>query len=268
MGDHERVVQALVDTWTSTIDLGRSLDDAEWDAPTGCPGWTVRDQFAHLVGTESMLLGRPAPPTDDDAFGDHVRNDVAKFNEAWVQARRDTPPKDVLAEFEEVTAERTERLRSMGDDEWTADAMTPVGPGRYEDFMRIRVFDCWVHEQDIRRAVGRPGHLEGPAVDLSLDMIAGSLGRTVGKKAAAPDGATVAIELTGPIERRVAVGVTNGRAALLDDVPDEPTATIALDGQTFVALACGRADATADGVTVTGDEALARRVADNLAFTF
>ena len=43
--------------------------------------------------------------------------------------------------------------------------MTPAGPDTYGRFMRVRIFDCWMHEQDIRRAVGRPGHVEGPAVD-------------------------------------------------------------------------------------------------------
>lgn len=267
MGERERTVQALVDTWQATAELGRSLDEADWDAPTGCPGWTVRDQFAHMIGTESMLLGRPAPAADDAAFGTHVRNDFAKFNEAWVLSRQARPGKDVLAEFEEVTAERRAALEALGDEGWSADTMTPVGPGTYEDFMRIRAFDCWVHEQDVRRAVGKPGHHEGPAVDMSLETIAASLGRTVGKKVGAPEGATVAIELTGPIERTVAVAVRGGRGALLDEVPESPTATVVLDGPTFVALACGRADVSTDDVTVRGDEALGRKVAENLAFT-
>ena len=30
--------------------LLRQLDDADWDRPTDCPEWTVRDMTAHLVG--------------------------------------------------------------------------------------------------------------------------------------------------------------------------------------------------------------------------
>ena len=37
--------------------------------------------------------------------------------------------------------------------------------------MRIRVFDCWLHEQDIRDAVGRPGGEDGPAASVALDEI-------------------------------------------------------------------------------------------------
>ena len=42
--------------------------------------------------------------------------------------------------------------------------------------MQIRVFDCWLHEQDIRDAVGRPGHETGLAVEVVLDEMATALG--------------------------------------------------------------------------------------------
>ena len=67
--------------------------------------------------------------------------------------------------------------------------------------MRIRAFDCWLHEQDIRDAVGRPGGEEGPAAEAALDEIAAALGYVVGKKAGAPQGSRVRFELTGPAAR-------------------------------------------------------------------
>ena len=41
----------------------------------------------------------------------------------------------------------------------------------YREFMRVRVMDSWVHEQDIRVATGRPGHDSGPAAQLSIDRL-------------------------------------------------------------------------------------------------
>ena len=41
----------------------------------------------------------------------------------------------------------------MSDEEWNAVTMTPTGPDSYGRFMRIRVFDCWMHEEDIRDGV-------------------------------------------------------------------------------------------------------------------
>ena len=268
MGDRERIIEGLADTWASVADLCRGLDDSDWDRATGCPGWTVKDHLAHLLGTEHMLAGHPAAPPLAEPHGAHVRNDIAKFNEAEVEARRATPGGEVLAEFEALAAQRLAALRAMSDEDFTKEAMTPVGPGTYERFMGIRVFDSWIHEQDLRRALGRPGHLEGPAVDIALEHMLPSLGRTVGKKAGAPEGSTVVLELTGPISRRVGVGVQGGRAAVLPEPPPDPTATVTLDSEAFVALACGRSDADPSSVRVSGDEALGRKVAENLAFTF
>jgi uncharacterized protein (TIGR03083 family) len=266
MGDRTRIVNALEATWRSVLDLCDGLSDEEWDRPTGCPGWTVKDQISHLIGTENMLLGRPAAPSAEP-YGEHVRNDIAKFNEAEVVARKDRPGPEVLDELRQVVEARVPALRAMSDEDFDKEAMTPVGPGTYGQFMGIRVFDSWIHEQDIRRALGRPGHFEGPAADVALEHVVPSLGRTVGKKAGAPDGSTVVIELTGPMERRLGVGVTGGRAALLPEPPDAPTATLRMDAGAFVALTCGRSDVDASGVALGGDEALARKVAENLAFT-
>ncbi len=47
-------------------------------------------------------------------------------------------------------------LTNMGDEDWNAVTMTPAGPDSFGRFMRIRIFDCWMHEQDIRDAVSRP----------------------------------------------------------------------------------------------------------------
>jgi uncharacterized protein (TIGR03083 family) len=267
MGERERIIDGLAATFDSVVELCERLSDSDWDRPTGCPGWTIKDQVSHLIGTERMVAGRPPAPSQEP-YGEHVRNDIAKFNEAEVLARKATPGAEVLKEFRALADERIAALRTMSDDDFSKDSMTPVGPGTYEDFMGIRLFDSWVHEQDIRRALGTPGHLDGPAVDVALEHMLPSLGRTVGKKAGAPEGATVVIELTGPISRRVGVGVQEGRASFLPEPPTDPTASISLDGLTFVALACGRSDADASAVELGGDEDLARKVADNLAFTF
>ena len=40
----------------------------------------------------------------------------------------------------------------MSQEEWDAESFTPAGKSTYGRFMQIRVFDCWLHEQDIRDA--------------------------------------------------------------------------------------------------------------------
>ena len=60
--------------------------------------------------------------------------------------------------------------------------------------MRIRHYDCFMHEHDIRAAVGAPPRAEVGGVRFSLDEVATGLGYIVGRRARLPDGALVQIE--------------------------------------------------------------------------
>jgi uncharacterized protein (TIGR03083 family) len=194
------------------------------------------------------------------------------MNEAWVDARRQLPGDKVLAEFEEVTAARVAALEAMTDEQLETDTPSPVGQVPYATFMDVRVMDCWTHEQDIRRALGRPGHMEGPAPDAAIDRLVSSFAYVVGKRVGPPDGTTVVLELqsTAPAARRVAVVVRDGRAKPTDP-PTDPTVRITMEPEAYACLATGRwtADhAVASGrVAFVGDEALGRRVVGNMSIT-
>jgi uncharacterized protein (TIGR03083 family) len=264
----EPVVGQLAEVWASIAGLGHQLSDADWDTPTDLPGWTVKDCLSHMAGTESMLAGEP-PPDVDVSHLDHVRNDFGAMVERPVEARRGVPGPDVLAEFERLTAHRLDQLARMDAGDWDRLGWSPVGEAPYRTFMEVRVFDCWMHEQDMRRAVGTPGGMHSGAA-VSLDRLGQSLGVVVGKRAAAPEGSTVVIDVSGPHEATFALGVT-GRARPLDEVPADPTVRIAIDLETFAALGGGRwtAAAALEGgrVELSGDLDLARRILDNLATT-
>ncbi len=88
-------------------------------------------------------------------------------------------------------------LIAMSSEDFDAPTQTPVGQARYRRLMEIRVFDCWMHEQDIRQAITRPGHEDGPCVEVSIDKIVRALGFVVGKQASVPDGSTVTVDLVG-----------------------------------------------------------------------
>lgn len=263
------LVAQLDEVWSSLEELGRSLDDDGWRRATPCPGWDVGAQYAHVIGTESMLLGRPNPEvTPPEEAPAHVRNRIGTFNEVWVDHLAGLPPGEILAAFAEVTGARREALAGMTEADFDAASWTPVGEADYRRFMQIRVFDCWVHEQDVRDAVGRPGHEGGPVAEQAIDEIVRALGFIVGKKAGAPEGSRIRIELTGEAARRIDVAVTD-RARVVDALDGEPTATVTLPATVFARLACGRVDpgSVADRVVTAGDDHLARAVAANLAFT-
>jgi uncharacterized protein (TIGR03083 family) len=232
----------------------------------------VHDVVAHIIGTESMLQGIPTPESDVDVTTlDHVRNPIGELNECWVRHLSGETGADVLDRFRSVIAERRGALRAMSDEEWNAPTITPAGPDSYGRFMRIRIFDCWIHEQDIREALSLPSsdaELAGPAARQALDEMAASLGFVVGKKGKAPDGSRVELELTGPLSRTIRVAV-DGRARLVDDFGEvDATTVVRLDGLQFTRLGGGRPLATARSTAIEfdGDVEVGQRIVDNLAY--
>ena len=257
------LVEQLEATWKSISALCTGFTDAEWAHPTGCPGWTVQDQVSHLIDYESFALGRPRP---DHTVADlsHTKNDMGKINEIGVDARRARTGHDVLAEFEDVTAARLGRLAALTEDDLARETETPIGPGTVRDLLTLRVMDTWAHEQDIRRALGRPGHDTGPAVDTSVHYWSQFLPFAVAKKAGAPDGACVVIAIEGVVATTVVVEKGRGRG--VNEPEGVPTCRLTMDAPTFAALVGGRTDAPSDAVRIDGDTELGMRIVANLGF--
>jgi len=266
--EKDRIITLLGDEWRAIAELLGMVPDDAWSRPA-LPGWDVHDVLAHLVGSERMLAGaeRPVVQVAGDA-GPHVKNSIARLNEEWVMALRSRSHTELLGDFRAVTTERLAALRAMSPDDFAAPSWTPVGDATYGRFMEIRVFDAWMHEQDIRVAAGVPGHEVGPVAEQALAEVVGALGYIVGKLGGAPQGSSVTIRLEGPIERDLHV-VVDERARVVEGLPAAPTASIALSSSLFLRLAGGRVDpASALGrVELGGDTTLAHRLVTHLAYT-
>lgn len=270
--DKADVLAGLSASWDAIAALLTDVGEEQWRTATALPGWDVHDVVAHMVGTESMLLGLavPEPDVDLQTLG-HVRNFVGAMNEPWVRSLRGESGADLLARLRDVTARRRSALSAMAIEDWNAPTQTPAGPDSYGRFMRIRVFDCWMHEQDIRAALGRgpsESELSGADTRLSLDEMAASMSFVVGKKGQAPDGSRVLLKLTGPLSREIRVAV-DGRAALVEDFDGaDPTTVVTLDGLQFTRLAGGRAlvDYRPAGIDYAGDAVVGKRIVENIAY--
>jgi uncharacterized protein (TIGR03083 family) len=267
----ESVIQLLERVWGDLEALCSDLDEARWKLPTDCPGWSVQDQIAHVIGTERSLLGEQPPEADAGAADvPWVRNPVGAWVERWVAPRRALTGADLLMELRTVVARREDALRTMAPEDFDRVIPTPIGDRVCRDFLAIRAFDCWVHEQDIRRALGRPGDLDGALAEHALAHCLAAMPYVVARKAAAPDGTTVVFDVVGAGGRRCTVGVDRGRGRVLTEEPTAATVTLTTDLDTFCRLACGRTEsgrALDDGlVRVAGDPGLARRILDEMNF--
>jgi uncharacterized protein (TIGR03083 family) len=255
-------IDHLETTWRSIDEFCSTLSEADWARPTGCPGWTVKDNVSHLIDYEARALGRPGP---EHTPGDlsHTKNAIGESNEVGVDYRRKKSGAEVLDEFREVTAARLVQLQALTAGDLKREMVTPAGPGTLADMLRLRVMDTWSHEQDMRRALGRPGNTEGAAAQEAVEYLANFLPLIVGKRAKAPDGATVVIEV-GDVHRS-AIEVVDGRATVIEREPESPTVALSIPPSTFAALVGGRSDAPDDSV-INGDETLGRTIVAQLGF--
>lgn len=257
------LVAMLVATWASLDTVLATLDERSWKTATQCPGWSVQDTVSHLIATERMLAGDPST-THRAADLTHTRNPIGEWNEHEVDARRALPGVDVLSEWRDVVRRREANLRTLSDDDFTRPMGTPTGPGTLASFIELRVMDCWVHEVDIRRALGLPTVSDEASAMHAMRRFARSMQIVVGKRVAPPDGTTVQFAITGRAAWQFVVTVRDRRAELINGTESTvaPTTTLTMDSDVFAQLACGRRTWTPrDGdVAVTGDRQLAESV--------
>ncbi len=262
-----------VTVWSSAVDdvlaLLDDLPDPAWALPTDLPGWDVHAVLAHLAHLEHLLAGGEHTDPGGVELGSptHVTSPMSVFTEQGVLARRDRSPQELIAELRGAVQVRRAALSA----EPPLDPDTPA-PGIFgaigwntRTLLRNRPLDVWMHEQDIRRAVGRPGGLDSPAALHTVRYLSESLGFVVGKRVKAPAGTSVALEVIGAHESSLLVG-DDLRARALERPPSDPTVRLRMDVETFALLTGGRHEA-ADRAQIGGDVALGTTILANMAVT-
>jgi uncharacterized protein (TIGR03083 family) len=265
------LVEAFAQTAQAVVDLGHSCGADDLAKPTECPGWTVHDQLSHVVGVEAWLEGHKDPRVEMPHY-EHIRNDLGKKIEYAVEVRRGRASAEVIAELEEVLAQRLSTLRdpTLSDSSVIAG---PFGPDLAATVLLLRTFDVWTHEQDIRSALGQPGNLDSPAAAVFVETVLRQLPRLIVKGADLEPGHEVFIDVTGPIAARQGVwveqdeqGRPRGHALPGDSQPNGAT-TIGLSTEAFTRRAAGRRSVSDTEYSVVGDDAIARRVLEGLVVT-
>jgi uncharacterized protein (TIGR03083 family) len=261
MTSSEQTISNLSGCIDTSIALASTLSDDQLAVQSLCPDWTVHGVLAHLFGLEEILSGWfPDGPEDPPPFG----NLGDSFNE--IAALSGSALIDRITSIGDT---RKAELGALSSDQMAAPSITPVGVSTYGKFMAIRVFDFWVHEQDVRVPLGLDPSGAGPAAEQALDEIEGSLGYIVGKKIGLQDGQSIKITLTGGVERTMCVAV-DGRAAQVDSL-DDPDVELTSDSMTFALLACGRVDPeeaiSAGKISWSGDDTIGAHAARNLRYT-
>lgn len=123
------------------LDLLEELAPHEWEAPTACDGWSVRDVAAHTISYDVL-----SPAATAGAFL-RGRLSVDRINELLVERYRPLPTSVVLEHHRAHP-----RPRGLA-----------AGFGG-----RIALTDAMVHQQDVRRALGRPRAVPAERLEVAL----------------------------------------------------------------------------------------------------
>ena len=269
--DRDRIVNLLKEQYDAAATLAADVDEAQWQLDTCLPGWTVRDQFTHMIGVERMLLGDDTPTVETDVSSlDHVRNDFGALVETWVESMRDWSGDQMRSRWDDVRAARVDVLNDQTQEDFEVLTITPAGKDTTGRFMRIRLFDLFLHANDMRDALGLPLDDDPGRLAFALEEPASVLPFVAGKLAGLPSGTKLVVELTGTVPQTLLIEVVDGRARTVDSFQGEPTITVTMDSHLFLRLSGGRLQGgplIGERITITGDEELGRQFVENLAYT-
>lgn len=205
-------------------------------------------------------------------MGEHVKNEIGRSNEAWVDSMRSKSGAEVLSIFETTINARLDALDAMGEEEFDADSWLPVGKGSYRDFMAIRVMDCFVHEQDVRISTGGSFLAHERSGRIALEQLLAGLPYVIGKKVKPGEGTTVRVDVTSRSDTMASVRVRmqEGRATVVKEADAIDDAVLRCTFEAYLFAAAGRLVASGylsgGAVSFEGDEGLALQVFENLGF--
>jgi uncharacterized protein (TIGR03083 family) len=192
------------DLFPETLDelilLLSSLSEDEWQRPTACSEWSVKDIALHLLGGKASLLSRKR---DGFAPGSHINDwrELVEFinnlNDTWVKATRRLSSR-VLCDLLRFTGtEVSEYFATLdpfatgGPVNWAGDGPAPV----WLDIAR-EYTEWWHHQQQIRDAVGKPGLKQPRHFAPVLDTFVRALPHTY-RNTDADEGTLFALTISG-----------------------------------------------------------------------
>jgi len=162
-GERVRLAQTEADRW---VHLVRGLSPQDWQAASGCEGWTVADLVRHCIGQAEQLssfraAGRQARAGRRLARG---RALVDGITEHQVAARAHVPPARLVTELEAVMPPA---VRARGRWPRTSNrlGLRVEVPGHaavvkewwtFAYLAQVLTRDLWMHRVDLDRAGVRP----------------------------------------------------------------------------------------------------------------
>jgi uncharacterized protein (TIGR03083 family) len=259
------VLDQLEETLAHFLKLLSSLRRNEWERPTPCEGWSVKDVALHLLGVE---IGNLSVRRDQfhlaggtSSWEEQVST-VNQWNQVWVEAARriSAPHLIELLEFsgqKAYTFFRSLDLFRLGAPvSWAGPEPQPV----WFDVAR-EYTERWHHQQHIRDAVGKPGLKEPRYLKPVLETFVRAMPHAF-RMTTASEGTTITLTIQGDSGGQWTLLQEQDGWGFFQGVASDPDAEIVLDQDVAWRLftkGIGEEDA-GKFVTIKGKRRLARPV--------
>src|SRR5437868_4177105 len=216
--------------------LFSELEAEDWEKPTSCPGWSVKDIGLHLLGDDIGYLSRARDQFSNPFFQNKdlhewkslVKN-INEANELWVKAAARLSPK-LLADLLELTGRQFHEYVQSLDQMATGGVVSWAGPDPAPVWLDTarEYTERWVHQQHIRDAVEQPGLKERRWLDPVLETFVYALHQAL-RQVNSPLDTTVQLVVTGDAGGTWSAVRTDQAWALSTEAAREPDARVTID---------------------------------------
>jgi uncharacterized protein (TIGR03083 family) len=256
------------------LELFAEFAEGDWYRPTVCAGWTVKDTGLHLLGDDiGYLSGKrdrfsnPFFENRDMQGWESLVQNINEANEMWVRATRRISPallSDLLAltgkQFYEYISS-LDQMAMNGAVSWTGPGAAPVWLDTAREYT-----ERWLHQQQIRDAVNRPGLKDRKFFHPVLDTFVRALPHTY-RDVAVVGASVIKLVVTGEAgDVWYLVGEAN-KWSLYKAVELQPVSVVTMDQEMCWRLFTRGIDKDRArmGISIEGDVRLGEKMLDTVA---
>jgi len=269
------VVPLLIPEREILLDVLAGLDPAEWNQPTECPAWTVKGIALHILGDDFSLLSRQRDASVNSIMlwaermpGQEIFAILDRFNEDWVDNARFFSAR-VLIDLLRATGEWTHSWYTDVDPDVLGEPVWFVSsePAPYWMIAAREHLERWVHQQQIRRAVGQPELVAEPHFSAAIGAAVRGFPQGF-SSIEARDGTEIALEVGGR-DKSWSVRRADGAWGMAP-TNGTPDVVISMDGPTAAAVFSKglSIDETRARVDVSGDQKVGQTVKEGIVAFF
>jgi uncharacterized protein (TIGR03084 family) len=193
----DEILEALAEQHAELYRLVADLDEAQWQRPSRCEGWSVADVVLHLSQTDELAIGSASGQFSEAlgtlAHGIGPAGNVDDGADLMVARDRGQPGSAVLQRWKTGA----DHLRALlGATDPHARVVWVAGELSARTLATTRLAECWIHTGDVAEAIGVelvPGDRLRHIARLAWRTLPYAFARS-GRELSGP----VAFELVGP----------------------------------------------------------------------